>query len=49
MYVMAHRLAELQFKKPADNLCDVKELELVDLLAKMLAGKKRERHAANPG
>lgn len=47
MKMMAHTLAELQFKKPTDNLCDVKALELVNVLAKMLAGKKRERHAAN--
>ena len=40
--MMAHRLAELHFKKPADNLCDVKALELVDVLAKMIAGKKEK-------
>ena len=42
MNMMAHRLAELHFKKPADNLCDVKALELVDVLAKMIAGKKEK-------
>ena len=45
----AHTLAELQFKKPGDKLCDVKALELVDVLGKMLAGKKKDRHAANLG
>lgn len=38
----AHTLAELQFKKPADKLCDVKALELVDVLGKMVVGKKRQ-------
>ena len=41
--MMAHTLAELQFKKPADSLCDVKALELVNVLAKMLAGKKKRK------
>ena len=39
----AHTLAELQFKKPAGKLCEVKALELVDVLGKMLAGKKKKR------
>ena len=30
-------LAELQFKKPADKLCNVKVLALVDILAYILA------------
>ena len=37
----AHTLAELQFKKPAGKLCDVKALELVDVLGKMVVGKKK--------
>lgn len=37
----AHTLAELQFKKPAGKLCYVKALELVDVLGKMLLGKKK--------
>ena len=36
----AHTLAELQFKKPAGKLCDVKALELVDVLGKMVVGKR---------
>ena len=50
MNMPAHTLAELQFKKPAGKLCDVKALELVDVLGKMVVGKKKKnRHAANPG
>ena len=49
MNMPAHTLAELQFKKPAGKLCDVKALELVDVLGKMLVRKKKDRHAANPG
>ena len=41
MNMPAHTLAELQFKKPADKLCDVKALELVDVLGKMVVGKKK--------
>lgn len=39
----AHTLAELQFKKPAGKLCDVKALELVDVLGKMVVGKKKKQ------
>ena len=42
-------LAELQVKKPADKLCDVKVLALVDMLAYILEEKKRRTLAANPG
>ena len=37
----AHTLAELQFKKPAGKLCNVKALELVDVLGKIVVGKKK--------
>ena len=48
MNMPAHTLAELQFKKPVGKLCDVKALELVDVLGKMVVGKKKkDRHAAN--
>ena len=43
MNMPAHTLAELQFKKPAGKLCDVKALELVDVLGKMLVGKKKRQ------
>ena len=33
---LAHALSELQVKKPADKLCDVKVLALVDMLAYIL-------------
>ena len=49
MNMPAHKLAKLQFKKPAGKLCDVKALELVDVLGKMVVGKNKDRHAANPG
>lgn len=39
----AHTLAELQFKKPVGKLCDVKALELVDVLGKMVVGKKKKK------
>lgn len=39
----AHTLDELQFKKPAGKLCDVKALELVDVLGKMVVGKKKRQ------
>ena len=48
MNMPAHTLAELQLKKPVGKLCDVKALELVDVLGKMVVGKKKkDRHAAN--
>ena len=43
MNMPAHTLAELQFKKPAGKLCDVKALELVDVLGKMVVGKKKRQ------
>ena len=43
MKTLAHTLAELQVKKPADKLCDVKVFALVDMLAYILAEKKK-RH-----
>ena len=46
---MAHTLAELQVKKPADKLCDVKVFALVDMLASTLAEKKEKTLAANHG
>ena len=46
---LAHTLAELQVKKPADKLCDVKVLALVDMLAYILAEKKKKKLAANRG
>ena len=46
---LAHTLAELQFKKPADKLCDVKVLALVDMLAYIPAEKKKKKLAANRG
>ena len=46
---LAHALAELQVKKPADKLCDVKVLALVDMLAYILEEKKKKRFAANHG
>ena len=41
MNMPAHTLAELQFKKPAGKLCDVKALELVDVLGKIVVGKTK--------
>ena len=41
--MLAHTLAELQFKKPAGKLCDVKALELLDVLGKMVVGKKKRQ------
>ena len=45
---MAHTLAEVQVEKPADTLCDVKALALVDVLTFMLVGKKGNAHPATP-
>ena len=42
-------LAELQVKKPADKLCAVKVLALLDVLAYILAKTKAERLAVNLG
>ena len=48
MNMPAPTLAELQFKKPVGKLCDVKALELVDVLGKMVVGKKKKnKKAAN--
>ena len=41
MYMMAYTLAELHVKQSADTLCDVKALAAVDVLAYMLASKKK--------
>ena len=46
---LAHTLAELQVKKPADKLCDVKVLALVEMHAYILAEKKKKTLAANYG
>ena len=40
---MAHTLAEVQVERPADTLCDGKALELLEVLAFVLAGKKVKR------
>ena len=49
LYTMAYTPAELHVKKSADTLCDVKALAPVDVLAYMLAWKKKDTHAATPG
>ena len=41
LHTLAHTLAELQVENSADKLCDLKALELVDVLGKMLVGKKK--------
>ena len=46
---MAHTLAELPVKKPAHKLCDVKVLALVEMLAYILAEKKKKALAVNYG
>ena len=46
---LPHRLADVEVKKPADTLCDVQGLALVDVLAYMVAWKKEKTHAATPG
>ena len=46
---LPHTLAELQVKKPADKLCAVKVFALVDMLAYILAKKKKKTLAANHG
>ena len=46
---LAHTLAELQVKKPADKLCDVKVLALVDMLAYIIGEKNEKTMAANHG
>lgn len=38
LVTVAHTLAEVQVERPADTLCDGKVLELVEVLAFMLAG-----------
>ena len=47
MNTLAHTLAELQVKKPADKLCDVKVFALVEMLPYILAEKKEKTLAAN--
>ena len=46
---LAHTLAELQVKKPADKVCDVKVFALVDMLAYILEEKNAKKLAANHG
>ena len=46
---LVHRLAELQVKKPADKVCDVKVFGLVDMLAYILEKKNEKKLAANHG
>ena len=46
---MANTVAELQVKKPADKLCDVKVLALVDMLTYIIGEKKEKTLAANHG
>ena len=46
---LAHTLAKVEVEKPADTLCDVKALALVDVLPYMLAWKKGKILAATPG
>ena len=45
---MAYTLAELHVKERADTLCDVRAFAPVDVLAYMLAWKKKDTHAAIP-
>ena len=47
MNTLAHTLAELQVKKLADKVTDVKVFALVDMLAHILAKKKEKTLAAN--
>ena len=47
MNTLVHTLAELQVKKSADKLCDVKVLALFDMLVYILAEKKEKRLATN--
>ena len=44
LYTMAYTLPELHVKQNEDTLCDVKGLPPVDVLAYMLACKKKNRH-----
>ena len=46
---LVHTLAELQVKKPADKVCDVKVFALVDMLAYILEKKNEKKLAANHG
>ena len=48
MYTIAYTLAELHVKQSAETLCDVKPLEAVDVLAYMLAWKKKKRKIHMP-
>ena len=45
---LAHTPAELQFEKPKETPCDVKAYALIDVLAYMLAGIKKNTHAGTP-
>ena len=49
LYTMTDKVAELHVKKSADTLCEVKALAPEDVLAYMLAWKKKDTHAATPG
>ena len=49
MNTLPYRLAELQVKKRADKVCAVKVFALVDMLAYILAKKKKKTLAANHG
>ena len=46
---LAHTPDELQVEKPADTPCDVKAYALIDVLAYILAEKKKKTHAGTPG
>ena len=46
---LPYTLAELQAQKPADKVCAVKVFALVDMLAYILAKKKKKTLAANHG
>ena len=46
---LAHTLAELQVKKPADKVCHVKVFALVEMLAYILEEKNEKKLAANHG
>ena len=49
MNTVPHTLAELQVKKPEDKACAVKVFALVNMLAYILAKKKKKTLAANHG
>ena len=47
MNTLPYTLADLQAKKPADKVCAVKVFALVDMLAYILAKKKKKTLAGN--